>query len=771
MPVASTAQWREEITRQFRYPGRAVVTLDIMSTVSKAEVGATSTGQLYLTNVLTTLNGAATIPETMATMEGYWKADGSMYLPSEVVDQNLVLPLMSEREGPLSLEYTFPEPTSFIGLTCSWDQEYNSWATDVLVKGFASDGSEKYSYTVTDSNEPLAVLDTPMDDVSKITLVVNKWSNPKLRQRLTEIYFGVMLELKGNTIMSIDETSAQDLLCGKLPTDTQTYNIRNQIYRVLPAEGGSAVINKSHPFTDISRIFSGATLTDRIATVEVNYWKSDGSQFLPSREVIENPNIPWMSVDDNFSETDPIELIITYEHPVQLNTINLTWDSGWPADSLLEGWDSYDNVVFSKRFSGSGPRTSFNNLYSTVKSVHLWIYRWSNPGQRARIKQYEALLVYGNNNIPSEVNNLFDPTLVLGYSKYLAQRQKVRVKYGLDIRGNKTLWLPEQVRFLSGWDIPTDAISVALQSDTRLGFLTKDYAQGQYVAQGKTFYDLALEVLESSNIIKDYQDPTPWILPESLRNYITVAPLPVQATNSLLQLISNATGCYLDTRPTDGYVRISDVLPDSEYVIDQNVQLQSPSVSLNDPLKQIAVNVYKYTVETEESELFNDKIVLSGKQVVRVSYKGSDCATNCSATASGATVVNQTFYSYCAYLELEVAQPDTEVTILIKGNRIEASNVQLITYQDPDVESGTEVEIDNPLITNAETAAHVAEVARLYYSRRKVAQMNYIGFPDLKSGDRVAMYSQYLNEFGHVTKSTLSYNGAFSGNVQILMEV
>ena len=511
-----------------------------------------------------------------------------------------------------------------------------------------------------------------------------------------------------------------------------------------------------------------------IASVEARYWKADGELFLPSRVVEENPDIPWMSIDDNFSADDPIEIVITYEHPVQLNSINITWDAvtnSWPTDATIEGRDSNDSTVFNKHISANSVITSITDIVATVKTVHIFIREWSNTGWRARICQYETSMVYGNNNIPSEVNNLFDPTLETGYSKYLARRQKITVQYGIETYDEGTLWIPVQTRFLDAWSIPTDAISVELESSTRLSFLTQEYKRGVYSPSGESFYNLALSILENSNVIKDRLDTEPWELDSILSTLYTNAPLPVMSENALLQLIAGATGCVLGTRSTDGYITISNSLFKSPYVIDKLSQLQIPSVEVDTPLRSIAVNMYNYTVSSEESELFNGNIVISGTKRVTITYKDDMCATNCSVVVSGATISFQVFYGYSAVLELTATEPDTVVSIVIKGYEVESSNVQVTTFLDSGVESGRDIVIDNSLITNMDTLNVVANKAYEYYKLRNTATTKYLGYPDLKAGEKCNMYSQYFNGSGYITEHTFSYNGGFSGNIHMLMEV
>lgn len=777
MPIETTEQWRNEITKQFRYPGRVRMTMEVASNVDKSSVEASAQPINSLTNVGVTLDGDMGDYEPIATFEGIWRADGTMYLPSSDPSENAPLPLMSASTISLNnrfmLSYTFPQPTSFVGLSFVWDTVNNAWPTDVTILGYDINLSETYNYHITTIDSATSALDTPMDNVTEIRVVISEWSKPELRLRMSEIIFGILLQFTERQIMHIREETQHYGMGEKLPVDTQRYQIRNQIYREQVALISGAEINKSHPLTDVSRIFNATAELRGIASVETQYWKADGTLFLPSRVVAENPNIPWMSETDDFSASDPIELIVTYDTPVQINTINLTWDAvtnSWPTDATVEGKDTYGNVVFSRNITATGVYTKLTNIIATVKTIHVTIRQWSRSGWRARIGQFEAFLCYGNNNIPSEVNNLFDPTLTHGYSKYLARRQKVTVQYGLDTPTQQTLWLPKQTRFLDSWEIPTDAISVDFTSTTRLGMLTNDYRFGLYKDSEVTFKQLALDVLQNSNVITDISNPEPWELSDILDQYTTNAPLPVRASNALLQLIAGATGCTLDTNPLNGYIRISDAQQSVPYVLNAPVQQQSPSVTLETPLRSISIRLYNYKVQTDSIELFNGTVKVSGTQRVVVAYENDICAVSVSARITGASLSSYEIYSYAVVFYLTVAQDNTSVHIELHGKPVATSNTTIPIFLDDTVDSGRDIIISNPLITNMETLNRVAECALAYYQQRTLVSFEYLGFPDLKAGDKCALYSQYLNGTGVITDHRLTFNGGFNGKINMKVE-
>ena len=63
--------------------------MELVSDVSKADVEATAQNVLPITSVDTTLDSQSPEYNEIATMEGIWRADGTMYLPSRIPGENI----------------------------------------------------------------------------------------------------------------------------------------------------------------------------------------------------------------------------------------------------------------------------------------------------------------------------------------------------------------------------------------------------------------------------------------------------------------------------------------------------------------------------------------------------------------------------------------------------------------------------------------------------------------------------------------------------------
>lgn len=770
MGIPSTSEWREAIQKPFRYSGHLRAYVDLMSTVSKSVIQASSDATDELTNVYSTIDNKTDSYKKAATMEGFWKADGSCYLLSRVTSENYPLPWWSKSalNTPVVLSYDFGgNKTSFIGVTVIWDTQYNTWPVSVTVIGKDSNGSPISEYTITDISSSRSVLAAPMDNIYSLDIVINEWNSTGVRARVTEVYFGVSIEFSDTDIIECTEKQKIDLMSEELPTATLDLKLRNQIYRATKAFGVVGVTARSHPLTEISRIFNGVTQNEgAIATVEQRYWSGSGQLFLPSRKALENLTMPWMSDTSSISSENPVDIIITYDPPVAVNQLNIIWDNvtfSFPTDFQVTCYDDVENIIFDKAYAASSAQSMLQEEFGTVKQLVLSIRAWSQKGWRARITQFETLFSYGNNLIPSQVNNLFDPTLETGYSKYLAQRQRMRVQYGLELTYGEIEWLSEQIKYISGWNIPTDKNEVVLYCDTQLSFLSNTFFYGDYI-EDRTFYNMALTILSKSNVIKSSVDEIPWELAESLKDFRTSAPIPAEAANVLLQLIAGATGHIMDTNPLNGYIRIRSDTDTSSYSLTPSVQQGQLGVKGNEQLRSIVINVYQYYVEDEETELVNTSVQISQTQVVKVTYKKDTLATNCKSSVSGATLIAAEYYNNCAFLTLQ-ADGNALVGIVVTGKVIENSTTAFELFNDPLVESGLDIEIDNPLITSLEVAQNLAISIKDHYSTKQNMTVPYQGYPDMQAGDKVGLYSTYINGLCVVTESSFSYNGGFSGTV------
>ena len=731
--------WTAEMSKQFRYPGRVKFTMDVSPNIEHVD-GALENA-LEGTDADTIVDGNC-VSCPAANLEGLWRADGNAVLLSRDPAENSIAVWSAEavsEEQPLVLSYEISE-ASIAGVALRWDATYRSWPTRFTLRAYDEDDSLLKELEVINS-QPLSdpyeqVVEFPVDDMYRLDIIVTEWSKPNQRARISNMHFGLILALTEKQVVSISEQTQISPVGARLPADTHKYTIRNYVYKQMPAS------------------------IEEIAAGDLHV------------------QLPWRVPLSAYTDANPLKLQIYLEQPALVYLLQLGWGAGnTPSSIEVVGFDSFDRPVYSTRQPVAGASTVLQLPKQTVKSLEVTILEWSSSVSKlATLQSLSAMREYGNNSIPGEVNNLFDPSRLTGASKYLAQRQKISVQYGIDTYDDSTLWLPTQTRFLDAWNIPQDKMAVELQSSSRLSFLTSVFSKGVFGTA--SLRELAEGVLNDSSIIKDFPEQTPWILPDVLDECCTDAPLPMQAENVVLQLIAQAAGCIISSNPENSFVTITNTMQneleswqDSPYIIDRSVQLQQPSITLETPLKRIQVYQYKYTAESTAEVIYSDTLPRGyGAFIYEFYYKGSICATNITVTATNATIVSQELYGYKARLLLQHASDTTDVVVTIKGCKVTSSKSLVTVYDDYEVESGKEVVVDNPLVTNADLVNRIGAAMLNFYTKRVQVKTKYLGYPDLKSSAQLVVYSDYANGFGHVVESKMEYNGAYSGDLTILME-
>jgi hypothetical protein len=322
--------------------------------------------------------------------------------------------------------------------------------------------------------------------------------------------------------------------------------------------------------------------------------------------------------------------------------------------------------------------------------------------------------------------------------------------------------------YLSGWSIPADSQEVTLTAQSRLGFMDTEYNKGVYDGQKHNMYDLTIHILENSNILREINPEIPWEIAETLKNFYTRAPMPIAATNTLLQLIANATGHTLDTNLRNGYIRMRQPVNETDYSVGVIQQLGDPSFEIQDRLKSVKVGLHSYSPKGETSEVYKTELVLSGPTEITCYFNSGDIVRNPSASAVNASIEVGATYARAMTLKVAPTNPNEVVTITISGEIIEESVTMLEMFNDPDVARGVEVEVDNELITEVETASYLANYLVSYYKRRNHMNINYLGYPELEAGDRLDVPTNYGEDRGDIVSAKLTFNGGFNGTLKVI---
>ena len=562
-------------------------------------------------------------------------------------------------------------------------------------------------------------------------------------------------------------------------------------------EGATSSTTYTESITSTEQITNGESyMREPVATFERDRWIGDGSMYLPSEVSNQNKAIEWWSNTVNFSSESPVVIDITFDTTYTIPGMYILWDTetnSWPTDWIVKGYNVYGELIDEYHVTDTNSYESYTDApFDDIKSMKLIFNSWSKPEWRVRINEITFGLYVGLNNdavqsaefsasspltaedLPTysfsmTVNNYdksFDPKLQNGYSKYLAQRQQVKIQWGFETERGRIEWMDIWPMYLYEWTIPSDAPEVQFTAGSRNDFITNDYIAGKYDGQKHNFYDIAVHILENSGIIKETNSEIPWEIDTALKSMYTRAPMPVSATNLLLQLIANACSCIYDTNPQNGYIRLRSSVVDTDYEIGMQQQIGDPAFEIQDRLKSLRIGIHTFREHSEVEEQYKSELMLSGTTRIEAHFNNIIIEPQVSAT--NATVSIVATYARAMVLDVTPSNPSSSVTVVVNGRLVEESTTFIETYNNPEVANGLEIEVDNALVTEMDTVASLTEFLVLYYSRRNHLQIPYLGYPELEVGDRITVPNKYGQSDGDIVGLSLTFNGGFSGTVDVI---
>lgn len=313
-------------------------------------------------------------------------------------------------------------------------------------------------------------------------------------------------------------------------------------------------------FSNHSNIF-GEHADDTIyATLEENFTKVDGSMFF----------LPRKNSSDTYLDTGIVsEKLLTearFELVIDLNVIatdikGLTFNFGenYPVDFDIIG---STGQKFEYRNNTKALFSSEDVLEQTTQ-VKLVVYTMKNPQSRLRIYfiRFGYGLVYYNNDVMSSSLESYvspigadvpqiDFTVTLkNYDHYfnvdnpksainfLETGQEMEIHYGYQLPDSEEIeWIMGNHLLCSEWE--SDDYTATIRCQDIFRNMDTEFYKGRYRANGISYYDLAIEVLQEAGQTAYYIDP-------QLKRLFTRNPLPRAQCKEALQIIANACRCVL----------------------------------------------------------------------------------------------------------------------------------------------------------------------------------------------------------------------------------
>ena len=364
-------------------------------------------------------------------------------------------------------------------------------------------------------------------------------------------------------------------------------------------------------------------------TLEQNLWLLDSSRSLiPSIDRGDCGYIGNVLSDFNclYHSSPLINIYFSKVHLNSVPAITITWSSvfnEYAVEFIVTTYNG-DNIVNRKHVVDNNLVTSIVEMEIVdFDKITIQVLKWCLPNKRVRIEEIfigmnkiyskKELFSYEHNktidplsaSLPKDeilftidnLNNSYNPLNPNGLSKYLMERQDVKVRYGFKMNNGKVEWIKGGTFYLSEWNAPQNGNTANFKARDLFEFLTDMYFEGIYNASGVSLYTLAERLFEKANLPLNSDGSLKWKIDESLKEIYTTSPLPVDTIANNLQLIANA-GCCVLYQDRDGIIRIEPLTNDiTDYEITLYNSYNKSNIEMSKPLKEIVISYYDYSEE------------------------------------------------------------------------------------------------------------------------------------------------------------------------------
>lgn len=547
--------------------------------------------------------------------------------------------------------------------------------------------------------------------------------------------------------------------------------------------------NSEEIFSDLDNIKETIIpQTKNYATLEKNFWILNDSQPIYGSEELEQTYTSSYMSDKNCLFAD--KACITLTSSVYLTTLGLTM----VFDSIDKNYAKRLNVkayrdntlIMNKDYTLNSykERLIFADNDELVRwnKIEIYFIESSLPYRRIRVNQllFGIMEIYTDENIISaeskekttminselpthtfkftidNMNKLFNPDNPEGWYRYILQQQPISYEWGYQLDDGTIEWILGGNMLLTG-SVDVGENQVTFSTTSFINYLTKPYKKGVYNANGRSLYDLAVDVLEDSNI-----DSSQYNLWEGLKLLKTDAPLPKLEARQLLQIIATTGNCILFTN-RENIINIqpfSYIL--SPYGMSYDFITSNPVVKVQSELHNAIIYINHYSIDDAVSELFkNESLEITGTTKIEIEY---DLATNVSATIIGGTIISANYYGRYAVLEI-TNNSDDPVSLKVMGKKINISQtIDSKNYND----DGENIEYKNDLITQMVESSKQVKLKEFignWYNNRNIYSFENRGDITKDTREILPIETDFSSSLiGYLIENNIKYDGAWSGN-------
>lgn len=547
--------------------------------------------------------------------------------------------------------------------------------------------------------------------------------------------------------------------------------------------------NSEEIFSDLDNI-KEATIpqSKNYATLEKNFWLLNDSQPIYGSEELEQTYVSSYMSDKNCLFSD--KACITLTSSVYLTTLGLTMvfdsiDKNYAKKLKVKAYRD-STMIMDKDYtlSSYSDRLIFADNEELVRwnKIEIYFIESSLPYRRIRVNQllFGIMETYTDENLISaeskekttminselpthtfkftidNMNKLFNPDNPQGWYRYILQQQPISYEWGYQLDDGTIEWILGGKMLLTG-SVEVGENQVSFSTTSLINYLTKVYKKGVYNSSGRSLYDLAVDVLEDSNI-----DSSQYNLWSGLKSIKTDAPLPKLEARQLLQIIATTGNCVLFTNREN----VINIHP-FNYVLNPDGMsydfiTSNPVVKVQSELHNTIIYINHYSKEDNVSELFkNESLEITGTKTIEIEY---DLATDISATITGGTIVNANYYGRYAILKITNTGEDT-ISLKVSGKKI--NNSQTIDSKQFN-DDGENIEYKNDLITQMVESSKETKLKDFignWYNNRNIYSFENRGDIVKDTREIIPIETDFSNSLiGYLVENNINYDGAWSGN-------
>lgn len=357
-------------------------------------------------------------------------------------------------------------------------------------------------------------------------------------------------------------------------------------------------------FSDVGSVLDTSKTIKRYATGELNFWSLDGKMdIMPDTDVFHGGGY----VSD-ISESGSVTLTLPEVHTVPLPGVTITFGNGEYAPVFTVTAKNGNTVVAETTVTGNTKSVCIVDLeIANYDNVTVTVHNWCVPYHRARIEELALghMLTLGKTDIISYTHEQYgdllsgeipkysieftidnssgrwDPNNPQGMEKYLAERQKLTVRYGLDIDG-EIEWINGGTFYLSEWYTPSNGFEARFVARDVFEFLLSPQLEG-----GSVYGNFAHLITSATSAF--LPDDTKVTVDASLSSSAGRT-APAGTAAEWVQKCANG-GCSIIRYDRNGnlYIgRLDKTL--SEYRVPLSLSYSHPEISLSKPLKDVTAD-------------------------------------------------------------------------------------------------------------------------------------------------------------------------------------